>query len=53
VPPTCWASLQGLFLAPPLMEVPEEIVKEPFLRTLVALEGKQGSNFFDTRLHGS
>jgi hypothetical protein len=34
------------------MEIPKEIIKEPFLGALVALEGKQGSNFFNSRLHG-
>ncbi len=53
MPPACRARFQGLLFTPTLMEIPEEVIEEPFLRTLMALEGKQGSNFFNSRLHGN
>lgn len=51
MPPTRRTRLQRLLFTPTLMKIPEEIIKEPILRALVALEGKQGSNLFNSRLH--
>jgi len=51
-PPTRQAPLLGFLRPQPMMKLTQEIIEIPFLRALVALEGKQGSDFFNGRLHG-
>jgi hypothetical protein len=34
------------------VKLAQEIIEIPFLRTLVALEGEKGSDFFNVRFHG-
>ena len=52
LPPSGGASLRGFLSPAPLVKLAQEIIEIPFLRTLVALEGEKGSDFFNVRFHG-
>jgi hypothetical protein len=52
LPPSGGTALLRFLRPAALVKLAEKFIEIPFLRTLVALEGEKGSDFFKCRLHG-